>query len=48
MDSVVRADAVRLRAKVREYYESEGKNDPIRFDVPKGRRAGNQVGAQFS
>lgn len=36
IDSVVRADAVRLRAKVREYYESDGKNDPVRFGIPKG------------
>jgi TolB-like protein len=35
-DSIVRAEASRLRAKLREYYESSGKNDPIRIDLPKG------------
>src|SRR5260370_13175105 len=35
-DSIVRAEASRLRAKLREYYEANGKNDPIRIDLPKG------------
>src|SRR2546421_3141458 len=35
-DSIVRAEASRLRAKLREYYEADGKNDPIRIDLPKG------------
>src|SRR6266481_4332902 len=35
-DSIVRAEASRLRAKLREYYEAGGKNDPIRIDLPKG------------
>jgi len=35
-DSIVRAEASRLRAKLREYYETEGRNDPIRIELPKG------------
>src|SRR5260370_39327174 len=35
-DSIVRAEASRLRAKLREYYEANGKDDPIRIDLPKG------------
>jgi len=35
-DSVVRVQAKRLRAKLQEYYELEGKSDKIFIDVPKG------------
>src|SRR3984957_6476768 len=28
-DSIVRSEARRLRAKLKDYYESEGKNDPV-------------------
>jgi TolB-like protein/tetratricopeptide (TPR) repeat protein len=35
-DPVVRGEARRLRVKLREYYESEGRTDPIRFALPKG------------
>jgi serine/threonine-protein kinase len=35
-DSIVRAEASRLRAKLREYYETEGRQDPIRIELPKG------------
>lgn len=35
-DSVVRVDAGRLRTKLREYYDTEGKNDDVRFELPKG------------
>src|SRR5579863_9116861 len=35
-DSIVRAEASRLRAKLREYYETFGRNDPIRIELPKG------------
>ena len=35
-DSIVRAEASRLRAKLREYYEALGKDDPIRIELPKG------------
>lgn len=35
-DPIVRVEASRLRARLREYYETEGKLDEIRIDVPKG------------
>ncbi len=35
-DSIVRVEASRLRSKLREYYGAEGKDDPVRIDVPKG------------
>jgi len=35
-DSVVRVQAKRLRTKLQEYYELEGKSDKILIDVPKG------------
>src|SRR5690349_12866637 len=31
LDSVVRVEASRLRSRLREYYETIGKNDPIRI-----------------
>ena len=36
VDAIVRVEAARLRAKLREYYEGEGRGDPVRFDLPKG------------
>jgi pimeloyl-ACP methyl ester carboxylesterase len=36
-DSCVRVEAGRLRAKLREYYDTEGSEDAIRFQLPKGR-----------
>src|SRR4029079_7684293 len=36
VDPIVRMEAARLRDKLREYYEGEGQNDPIRIDLPKG------------
>lgn len=36
VDPVVRIEAGRLRDKLREYYETEGKNDAIRIELPKG------------
>jgi adenylate cyclase len=36
LDPIVRIEAARLREKLREYYDSEGQNDPIRIDLPKG------------
>ena len=36
IDPIVRVDASRLRSKLREYYEIEGKEDPVRIDLPKG------------
>lgn len=37
LDSAVRVEAGRLRAKLREYYDIEGNADRIRFELPKGR-----------
>jgi TolB-like protein/Flp pilus assembly protein TadD len=39
IDPLVRIEAARLRDKLREYYESEGQNDPIRIILPKGAYA---------
>lgn len=36
-DTIVRVQARRLRAKLQEYYASEGQWDPIVFELPKGR-----------
>ena len=35
-DPIVRTEARRLRARLNEYYESEGKDDAVRIDLPKG------------
>jgi tetratricopeptide (TPR) repeat protein len=39
LDPVVRMAARRLRAKLQEYYDGEGREDPIRIDIPKGSYA---------
>src|SRR6185369_5950656 len=36
-DSVVRIQVGRLRQKLAEYYRTEGKDDSLVIDVPKGR-----------
>jgi serine/threonine-protein kinase len=36
LDGIVRVEARRLRAKLREYYESHGAADPIRIEYPSG------------
>jgi len=36
VDSMVRVQAGRLRTKLNEYYASEGTEDPIRIELPKG------------
>ena len=36
LDSLVRVQATRLRAKLAEYYASEGAGDPIVMELPKG------------
>jgi len=36
LTAVVRVDATRLRAKLREYYASEGAADSLTIDLPKG------------
>src|SRR5688572_18694322 len=37
VDSIVRVEMGRLRNKLREHYTTEGKSDPVTFEVPKGR-----------
>jgi hypothetical protein len=37
VDTIVRSQAWRLRGKLREYYASEGAEDPVIIDVPVGR-----------
>lgn len=36
-DAIVRLQAGRLRQKLGEYYRTEGKDDPLVFELPKGR-----------
>ena len=36
VDPTVRMEAGRLRDRLREYYETDGRSDPIRIDLPKG------------
>ena len=36
LDGVVRVEAVKLRSRLKEYYETEGADDPVRIDLPKG------------
>lgn len=36
VDSMVRVQAGRLRSKLAEYYATEGADDPIRIELPKG------------
>jgi TolB-like protein len=36
LDSIVRVEAARLRAKLAEYYAGEGSSDPIVLTLPKG------------
>ena len=36
VDSTVRTEAVRLRARLSKYYATEGSQDPIAIDLPKG------------
>ena len=36
VDSIVRVEASRLRAKLREYYVDEGQSETVRIDIPKG------------
>jgi Tol biopolymer transport system component len=39
IDPIVRVEARRLRAKLDQYYESDGRGDPVRFALPKGSYA---------
>lgn len=36
IDPIVRVEAGRLRLRLRHYYETEGRDDPVRIDVPRG------------
>jgi TolB-like protein/Flp pilus assembly protein TadD len=36
LDPAVRMAARRLRAKLQEFYETDGREDPVRIDIPKG------------
>lgn len=36
LDSIVRVEAGRLRARLAEYYRGEGADDPVRIELPKG------------
>jgi hypothetical protein len=36
VDSSVRVNVARLRSRLLEYYATEGKNDPLRIEIPKG------------
>lgn len=36
LDAIVRVEATRLRNKLREYYDTLGKQDAVRIDFPKG------------
>jgi hypothetical protein len=38
-DTVVRNQALRLRLKLKDYYESEGAKDPLVICIPKGQYA---------
>lgn len=38
-DPIVRVEAARLRDKLREYYETEGRSDLVRIEMPKGSYA---------
>jgi TolB-like protein len=35
-DSIVRVEAARLRSKMLEYYATNGRDDPVRIDLPRG------------
>jgi TolB-like protein len=36
VDPIVRVEAARVREKLREYYETEGRSDAVRIELPKG------------
>jgi TolB-like protein len=36
LDSTVRTEAVRLRARLNKYYSTEGRQDPLVIELPKG------------
>lgn len=36
VDATVRVEASRLRTRLREYYDTQGKHDPVLIEIPKG------------
>lgn len=36
VDNIVRVEARRLRDRLRQYYETEGREDPVVIDIPRG------------
>ncbi|HZU29447.1 MAG TPA: tetratricopeptide repeat protein [Bryobacteraceae bacterium] len=38
-DAIVRVDIARLRTRLQEYYNNEGRGDPLRLDLPRGSYA---------
>lgn len=36
LDAIVRVEVARLRSKLRDYYDAEGRNDPVRIELAKG------------
>jgi len=43
VEAIVRVEAIRLRAKLREYYDGEGGADRVQFELPKGTYRVNVV-----
>jgi serine/threonine protein kinase len=39
IDTIVRTEARRLRSKLKQYYQTDGINDPILIEIPKGSYA---------
>src|ERR1044072_3100172 len=37
VDSLVRVEVSKLRSRLAKYYEAEGKDDPVRIGIEKGR-----------
>jgi len=53
VDPIVRTEAIRLRARLAEYYQGDGREDPIVIELPKGGyrpvfREGTPIAAQVS
>lgn len=48
VDATVRVEASRLRSRLREYYDTQGKHDPILIEIPKGGYSAvfTQLGAE--
>ena len=36
LDSIVRSEARRLRTRLQEYYDTEGRSDPLNIRIPAG------------